>query len=157
RAAVRRVVFETTIFRWIVRRRNHNAVRKVLLAAAIVDKDGMRDDRRGRHAIVSLDYGLDVVGRENFQRGTLRRLRYCVRVLAQEKRTVSSLAAPIFTNRLRDGLDVSFIESATESRTAVPAGSEADLLAGIVQVRPTIIVFAFKPGHIDQYLFRRRP
>src|SRR5262249_13182752 len=35
--------------------------------------------------------------------------------------------------------------------------TEADQLAGIAQVRPAFVVFAFKPGHIDQYLFRRRP
>jgi len=100
------------------------------------------------------DYGLGVVGREDFQRGTLRRLRYCVRVLAQVQGTVSSLAAPVITDSLRDGQDVSFGEGAAERRAAVPTRSETDHLVGVAKVRLALVIFAFKPGHIDQYFFR---
>src|SRR5439155_25137034 len=37
------------------------------------------------------------------------------------------------------------------------AGSEADHLVGIAQVRPALKVLAVEPGHIDQYFLWGRP
>src|ERR1700724_2840143 len=42
--AVCGVVLEATILGWVMRRRDHNAVREVLLAAAVVDENGPRDN-----------------------------------------------------------------------------------------------------------------
>jgi hypothetical protein len=46
-SAFRRVVLEAAVLRWIVGRRNHDAIGEVILAAAIVDQDGARDDGVG--------------------------------------------------------------------------------------------------------------
>src|SRR4029077_12324736 len=66
------------------------------------------------------------------------------------------LAAPVITDGLRDGQDVSFGEGAAERRAAVPTGSETDHLVGVAEVRPSLVIFAFKPGHIDKYFLRGR-
>jgi len=38
----------------------------------------------------------------------------------------------------------------------VPAGPEADLLGGIVRIRPALEIVPFQQGEIDQYLLRGR-
>src|SRR5258707_15083004 len=73
-AAIRRVVLKAAILGWIVRRRDHDAVREMLLKAAVIDENGSRDNWRWRDAIVSLNDCIDVVGSEYFQRSALRRV-----------------------------------------------------------------------------------
>ena len=55
RTALRWVVLEATVLRWIVRGRDDNAVRDTLLATAIVDENRPRNHRGRCHAIVRLD------------------------------------------------------------------------------------------------------
>ena len=59
-----------------------DSVREVRLAAAIVGEDGPRDHRRRRHAVVALNDGVDIVRRQDFERGPLRGIGNRVRVLA---------------------------------------------------------------------------
>jgi hypothetical protein len=61
-ATVRRVVLKTPILRGVMRRRDDDAVRRVLLAMAVVDKDGSRDDGRRSYAILWLNEGLHIIG-----------------------------------------------------------------------------------------------
>ena len=61
RSAVGRVVLETAIARWIVRRRDDDAIRPPALPPAIVNEDGPRDDRRRRIAFVFLNDRLDAI------------------------------------------------------------------------------------------------
>ena len=75
-------------------------------AAAVVDEDGARDDRRRRDAVVALDDRLDAVGRQHLERGALGRPGQRVRVLAHVERAVDALAAPVVADGLGDGQDV---------------------------------------------------
>ena len=87
---------------------------KPLVAAAVVDQNRVRDDRRRRHAVVALDDGLDAVGREHFERGALGRTGQRVRVLAQAERAVDFLAAAVIADGLGDGQDMGLGERAVQ-------------------------------------------
>ena len=156
RAAVGRVVLEAAVLGRIVRRRDDDAVREVLLAAAVVDEDGSRDDRRRRHAVVALDDGLDPVGRQDLKRGALGRRGQRVRVLAHVERAVRALATPVVADGLGDGQDVGLGERAVQRRATMAAGAEADQLVRVTQVGATLEILPFKPGQVNQHLFRSR-
>jgi len=107
-AAVRRVVLESSILRRIMRRCDDDAVRKVLLAATVVDKDGSGDDWRRSYAVLLLIEGLHVVGCENLD---CRASGWCgkrVRVFTYIKRAVGTLAMPVIANGLRDSQNMVF-------------------------------------------------
>ena len=115
-------------------------------AAAVVNKDGVRDHRRRREAIVALDHGLDVVGRQHLECRALRRPRERVRVLAHVERTVVTVwLMPVLADRLGDRQDVRLVERATQGCSAVPAGPEADLLGRISRIRPALEIVPFQP------------
>ena len=82
RAAVGWVVFEAAIFGRIMRRRYDDAIGQVVSAAAVVNQNGVRDDRRRSDPVVWLDDGLDAVGRQHLKRGILRGTGERMRVLA---------------------------------------------------------------------------
>ena len=92
RTAIGRVVLEAAVLGRVVRGRDDDAVGEMLRAAAVVNEDRARDDRRRRHAVVALDDRLDVVGRQHLERGALGRPGQRVGVLAQVERTVGALA-----------------------------------------------------------------
>ena len=151
RPAVGRIVLEAAVLRRIVRGRNDDAVGEAIAAPAIVDEDGVRNDRRRREAVVALDHGRHVVGRQHLERGTLRRPRERVRVLAHVERTGDGLRLPVLADRLGDRQDVRLIERAAQGCSAVPAGPEADLLGGIVRIRPALEIVPFQPREINQH------
>ena len=155
RTAVRGVVLEAAILRRIVRRRDHDAVGEVILAAAIVNQNRPRDDRRRSHAVVLLNDGFHAVGRQDLERRALRGRGNRVRILAHVERAIRAVSAPVVANGLRDGQNVRFGEGAAKRRASVSAGSEADHLVGIAQIRPALKILALKPGEVDQHLFRR--
>src|SRR5580692_6433216 len=63
--AVRRVVLEAPILGRVVRWRDHDAVRQVLLAGAVIDEDRARNNGGWRDAVFPLNYSLHVVCRKN--------------------------------------------------------------------------------------------
>ena len=156
RPAVGRIVLEAAVLRRIVRGRDDDAVGEAIAAPAIVDEDGVRDHRRRREAVVALDDGRHIVGRQHLQRGALRRPRERVRVLAHVERTGDRLLMPVVADRLGDRQDVRLVERAAQGCSAVPAGPEADLLGGIVRIRPALEIVPFQPREIDQHLLRGR-
>ena len=156
RTAVGRVVLEAAVLGRIVRRRNHDSIRQAIFAAAVVNQDGVRDDRRGCNSIVLLNDGLDAVGRQHLQRGTLRGTRHRVRVFAHEERAVGPLMLAVFANGLGDSQDVRFGERAVQRRAAMPAGSEDDHLVGIAYVRALLVIVALQESQIHQHVLGRR-
>ena len=126
------------------------------MAAAVFDEDGAGDDRRGRHAIIALDDRVDVVRGEHFERRALGRAGQRVRVLAHVKRSINALAAPVVADGLRDGQNVRLGERAAQRRAAMPAGTEADALGGVVRVGRVVVVLALEPAQIHQHLPRSR-
>ena len=152
RSAVRRVVLEAAVLRRVVRRGDDDAVRGARCAATVVNEDRPRDDRRGRHAIIALDDGVHVVGRQDFERRPLGRTGQRVRILAHVERTIGALAAPVVADGLGDGQDVRLGERAAQRRAPVPAGAEADTLLWASHVRLVLVVLRFEPGQVDQHL-----
>src|SRR6266446_5915553 len=157
RTAVSRVVFEAAVLGRVVRWRDDDAIGEVLLTAAVVDQDGPRDHGRRRHAVTSLDYSFDVIGRQDLDRGTLRRAGQRVRILAHVKRTVGPVTSPVVADCLSDGQNVSFGERARQRGASMSARAEADHLVRVTEVGPALKIFALEPGHVDQHLFCGRP
>ena len=114
RPAVGRIVLETSILRWIVRRGDNNAIGQVFLATSVLNQNGMRNGGRRSNTVVALDYCFDIVGGQNFKRGALcwRRQRMCV--LAHIEPAIDSPAATIVANGLSDGQDVRLGEGSVE-------------------------------------------
>ena len=79
------------------------------------------------------------------------RPRQRVRVLAHVERTGDGLRFPVLADRLGDRQDVRLIERAAQGCSAVPAGPEADLLGGIVRIRPALEIVPFQPREINQH------
>ena len=149
--AVGRVVLEAAVLGRVVRGRDHDAVREMRGAAAVVHENRVRDHRGRGHAVVALDDGLDPVGGQHLERGALGGPRYRVGVLAEEERPVDPLPAPVVADRLGGGEDVGLGERAAQGRAAVAAGAEADQLGlGLVHVGPARVVLALEPRGVDQ-------
>ena len=145
RAAVGRVVLEPAVLRRVMRGRDHDAVRQPVLAAPVMDEDGPRDDRCRRHPVVGLNDGLDIVGRQHFERGALGRRGERVGVLAHAKRAVNALAAPVIADSLRDGQDVRFGKGAAQGGAPVPGRAEADQLLAVANIRLALVILTLKP------------
>jgi len=82
----------------------------MLLAPAVVDEDGVRDDRRRRDAIILLNEGFHSVGGQHLQRGTLRWPGKRMRVFAHVQRPIDTLGTAILADGLCDGEDVRLVE-----------------------------------------------
>ena len=96
------------------------------------------------------------VGRQDFERGALGRPGDRMGVLAHIERAIGALGAPVVADGLGDGENVGFGERPAQRRAAMPAGAKADQLAGIVEIRLALVIFAFEPGRIDQHLLGGR-
>ena len=153
--AVRRVVLEAAVGRWVVRGRHDDAVGEVRRAAAVVDEDRARDRGRRGEAVVALDHSFHDIRREHLERGALRGRGERVGVLAQVERPVDALLAPVVADRLGDREDVRFRERAPQRRAAVAAGAEAHTLRGVLEVGRARVVLALELGHVDQHVLRR--
>ena len=106
RTAICQVVFEAAVSRRIVRRSDDNAIGKALRATLVVRKDGARNDRRRREAVVALDESLHAVRSEHLERNAFSGTGEGVGVFAHEEGTRYPLIVSIFADRLRDGEDV---------------------------------------------------
>src|SRR6266516_16538 len=102
------------IRRRVVRGRDHDSVREVPFAAAVVNEDGPGDDGRRRDAGVPLNDGLDAVRRQHFEGGALGRFGQGVRVLSHVERAVDRLTAAVVADALRDRQNVGLGERAEE-------------------------------------------
>src|SRR4030095_1383823 len=70
--AICQVIFEAAVSRRIVRRSDDNAIGKALRATLVVRKDGVRNDRRRREAVVALNESLHAVRSEHLERNAFR-------------------------------------------------------------------------------------
>ena len=156
RATVGRVVLESSIFRGIVRGRDHNAVGELLGSAAVVREDRVRDDGRRSKSFAIVDHYLDVVRSEDFERRGERRFRERVGVDPHEERTIDAVLRTIETDRLGDGEDVLFVERALDGCSAVARGPERDPLRGDRGVGLERVVRRHESRNVGEYRFRRR-
>ncbi len=152
RSTMRRVVFEATVGRRIVRGRDHDAVGLPAAAArpAVVAQDGERDRRRRGESAVDIDHRGDTVAGQHLEGRGHGRLGQCVGVLAEEQRTVDALSRPILTDGLGGGCDVVFVERPVEARAPVPRRSERHPLVGVGRVGVGGEVGGDERRHIDE-------
>ena len=81
-----------------------------------------------------------------------------MRVLPHEERSVDALRPAVVADRLGDRQNVRFRERAVQRAAAVAAGSKADQLLRIAQVRPALVVAPFQLRKIhQQFLGRGKP
>jgi hypothetical protein len=83
-----------------VRWGDDDAIGQLLRAAAIVDQDGARDHRGGRHAFVPLHDGLHAVGRQDLERRLLGWSGQGMGIPTQKKGARDGLAVPEVADRL---------------------------------------------------------
>ena len=157
RAAMRRIVFETTVSRRVVRRRDDDAVSQSLTAVlAVPAQDGM-GDRRGRcGGTVVGDANLHIIGRQDFKRTAKGRFRQGMRISAHEQRTGDAVLFAVITDGLGDGVDVAFVEGLLQRRTTMPGRSKRHTLCGLMRIRRFRIVGTDERGDILQSLGRRQ-
>ena len=156
RAARGRIVFEAAVFGRVVRGRDDDPVSQPGCAAAVIAKDGVRDDRRRRVAAIPVDHHLDAVGGQHLEGAHKGRLGQRVGVHPHEERTVDPVRLAIRANGLRDGQNVRFVEGALERRAAVPGRPERDALrrdGGIGMLR---VVRRHQSRDVDQHRGWRR-
>ena len=139
RAAVGRVVLEAAVARRVVRRRDHDAVGQVAVAAAVEGQDRVADRRRRRVAVGRIDHRDNVVGGQHLQRRRPRRLGQRVGVAADEQRAGGALRGAVLDDRLRGRQDVGLVERAVQARPAVPRRAERHLLIDVVRDRAATV------------------
>ena len=154
---MRRIVFETTVSRRVVRRRDDDAVSQSLTAVlAVPAQDGM-GDRRGRcGGTVVGDADLHIIGRQDFKRTAKGRFRQGMRISAHEQRAGDTVLFAVITDGLGDGVDVAFVEGLLQRRTTMPGRSKRHTLCGLMRVRRFRIVGTDERGDILQSLGRRQ-
>ena len=124
------------------------------VATAIIDEDGVRDDRRRCHAVVALEDRLDAFRGKDLERRPLRRSGQGMRVLAEVEGAIDPLGAAVVADRPGDRQDVRLGERIVERRAPVPTGAERDALARIARIGPIPIISLLQRGDVDQYTRR---
>src|SRR6266446_1195161 len=152
RPAVGRVVLEAAVLRRVVRWCDDDAIGQSLLAAAVMDNNGARNNWRRGYPILALDNSLGEVGREHLKSGSLRRAGESVSILAQIEWAISALHAAEIADRLGDCQDMSFCERATQRRASMAARAEGNPLVAVGEVWLTFIVLPFEPRQVNQHL-----
>ena len=111
RAAVGRIVFDATILRRVVRRRDDDAIRKPGNAATVEGKNRMRNYRGGGVFILCCDHDLHAICRQHFDCTGIRRSGQRMRVDAEEQWTINALRVAVQAYRLDDRQYVPLVEA----------------------------------------------
>ena len=109
-----RVVLEASILRRIVRGRDDDTVGEVFLAAAVINQDRARDDWGRSYAVVLLDDVSTLFAANTSSAVRCAGLGQRVRVLSHVERAVGAMRSPVVADRLSDGQNVRFGESAVQ-------------------------------------------
>ncbi len=161
RPAVRRVVLEAAVVRWVVARRHDDAVGEATTgrrrgirgghrAAAIGHDDRVRDGRRRGEPVAAVDPDVDAARDEDLERGPRRGLAQGVGVAADEQGAVVAAQLAVAADRLGRREDVGFVERATERRAAMAGGPERDPLGRVRRIGLDLVVRPEQGGDVDQ-------
>ena len=133
RSAVRRVVLEAAVARWVVRRRHHDAVGAAGVVGrpvAVVTQDRVGHRRCRGPAVPVVDEHRHVVGGEDLQSRRPGRLGEAVGVAAQEQRTGDAGRAAVLADRLAGCRDVVLVERVSNDDPRWPDVPKATCWAG---------------------------
>ena len=152
RAAIRRVVLVAAALRWVMGRRDHDAVGQAAGAATVVANNGV-GNRRCRGVLVALgQHHVHAIGRQHFQGAGAGRRRQRVSVQADKQRAVDALGFTVKANGLADGKHVPFIEAQVERAAAVPGGTKGDTLGGDRCIRLAGVIGRYQSRDVYQQL-----
>ena len=151
RAAVGRVVLESTVVGRIVRRRDHDSVGEARRARPVVAHDGVRDGRGRRVLVVLGEHHVHTVGREHLERGGAGRRRQRVRVQSEKERAVDSALPAVAADGFADRQHVPFIERSLERRAAMSRGAERDPFSGHRWIGRVRVVRSHQPGDVEEH------
>ncbi|MNT36178.1 hypothetical protein D3C72_1722460 [compost metagenome] len=130
RAAIGRVVLEATALRWVMRRRDDDAIGQATAAPTVVANDRVGHRRRRRVLVILGQHDFNAIGRQHLQGTGRSRCRQRMGIGANEQRTIDALGLTVQADRLADGQDVILVEAQVQRAAAVPGGAERDALAG---------------------------
>ena len=150
RPAVRRVVLEPAVGRWVVRRRHHDPVGQAVGAPPVVGQDRVAQGGGRRVPVAAVDADLHVVGGKHLEGRYPRRLGQAVGVLGDEQRAVGALHRPVLHDRLGRGQDVELVEGGLQAGAAVPRRAERDPLVDVLRVRLFGVVQGDQLRDIDE-------
>ena len=150
RTAVGGGVFEATVFRRVVGRGDHHAVRQGRRLAGVVTQDGVGDDRGRREAEACLDAGLDAIGRQHFHRAGEGGFREGMGIHADKQRARDAGLLAILHQRLGHRQDVGFGEGVVQGAAPVAGGAKGYPLLGAAHVRLVEVVGADQTGNVGQ-------
>ena len=154
---MRRIIFEATIRRRVVGRRNDDAVSQRLLTVFTVPAQDGVGDRRGRGGgTVVGDAYLDVIGCQDFKGTAEGRFRQGVRIPPHEQRAADTVLFAVITDGLGNGVDMAFVEGLFQRGTTVPGRSKRHTLCGLMRIRRFRIIGTDERGNVFQCLGRRQ-
>ncbi len=112
RAAVGRVVLETTVVWRIMRGRDDDAVGHTCAPPLVVDQNGMRHGWRRRVFIPFCQHHFDTICCQHFQRAGVGRLRQGMGIDPDEQWAIDAMLLAVLANSLSNGQYMRFIEAA---------------------------------------------
>jgi len=144
------VVFEATVFGWVVGWGDDDAVGAMELQVGVAGEDGVGEGGGGGVTEMLVDDGFDVIGGEDFEGGGEGGFGEAVGVFGEEERAGGVLGGTVLDDGLGDGGDVVVVEGGGEGAAAVAGGAEGYALGGIRGVRMESVVGGDEAGEIDQ-------
>ena len=155
RAAVRRVVLDTTVFRRVVGRRDNNTVSQ-RAALLVVHQNRIGNRRRRGEAVVFLNDDVNAVRRQHFQYGNESRFGECVSVLTDIAWAGDPVLRAIFSNCLSNRQNMLLVEVVARRAAAVTGGAKLHCMFRVANFRLQHIVLGSQLGDVNQITLLRR-
>ncbi|SLT11864.1 Uncharacterised protein [Klebsiella pneumoniae] len=149
RAAVRRVVLNTAIFRRVMRRRDHDAVCQ-RTTFFVVHQDGIGNGRRRGETVVFLHDNINAVGRQHFQYGNKGRFGERVGIFTHVAGTGNPVPGAVFRNRLRDRQNMLLIEVMAPCTATMARGTKLHRMLRVARFRPQYVVLRGQLSDVNQ-------
>lgn len=150
RTAAGRIVFESAVAGWVVRRGDDDAVGEHTRVVTVEGEDRVTDRRGGRERVTGRRAYADPVRDEHLQRAAPCRDRQQVGVETDEQRPGDPRPRTVFDDRLRRRQDVILVERVVQTRSAMPGGTEHDLLQRIRRIGLVLVVGPLDGVDVDQ-------
>ncbi len=155
RAAVRRVVLDTAIFRRVMRRRNHDAVRQ-RTAFFVVHQDGIGNGRRRGKTVVFLHDNINAVGCQHFQNRNKGRFGERVGIFTYVAGTGNPVLRAVFRNRLSDRQNMLLIEVMAPCAATMARGAKLHRMLRVARFRLQYVVLRGQLSDVNQITLLRR-
>ncbi len=133
RSAVRWVVLDTAIFRWVMRRRDNDAI-SLCASRFVMLENRIGNSRRWRIAVILLHNDIHAVRCQYFQHGDDSGLGERVRVFTDVARASNAVLLTLFSNCLRNSQNMHFVEALASCAAAMAGGAKFHRMFRIAQL-----------------------